>query len=392
AETFRAIGVCCSTDSLIWEDLPGATTPIYSRPAIVTPGKYFYRLAIAAGGNISLTSCRIASEVVMINVHDLPVPMASNSGPGCEGVSLTFTATGGGNYLWNGPGNFTSNTQSPIITNPLAGNSGMYYVKVTSEYGCINNDSTSVVINLNPRVGAGSDADICEGATTALQGSGVNAMSYTWSPATGLSNSSISNPSASPAETTLYILTVSNGVCQASDSVLVNVSKKPFANAGPDKAFIEGQFVTLSGEASGTNISYFWTPNLYLSSDAVLNPQVSPPYDTTYTLHVISNNGCGEATDKVLLRYFKDIYIPNAFTPNNDGLNDSWNVPVLPAFPLAEVSVYNRYGQLVFFNKGYTKQWDGTFKGIPQSSGVYCYVVDLKNGYKKLSGIVVLIR
>jgi len=211
-------------------------------------------------------------------------------------------------------------------------------------------------------------------------------------PVRGLSSSSIPTPSASPAQTTLYVLTVNNGVCKALDSVLVIVAKKPFANAGPDKAILQGQFVTLNGEASGTNISYLWTPSLYISSDTVLNPQVSPPYDTAYTLHVISNSGCGEATDKVLVRYYKDIYIPNAFTPNNDGSNDFWNLPVLPAFALAEVSVYNRYGQLVFFNKGYTKQWDGTFKGIPQPAGVYCYVIDLKNGFKKFSGTVVLIR
>ena len=88
----------------------------------------------------------------------------------------------------------------------------------------------------------------------------------------------------------------------------------------------------------------------------------------------------------------EEIFIPNAFTPNNDGLNDSWNIPGLWAFPLAEVSVYNRYGQLVFNNKGYTKQWDGRFKGLLQPLGTYTYSIDLKNGHKLISGTIMLIR
>ncbi len=79
------------------------------------------------------------------------------------------------------------------------------------------------------------------------------------------------------------------------------------------------------------------------------------------------------------VKYYKEIYIPTAFTPNNDGLNDRWNLPALPALPLAEVRVYNRYGQLIFYNKGYAKQWDGSFKGMPQPTGVYVYIIDLKN-------------
>jgi gliding motility-associated-like protein len=301
-------------------------------------------------------------------------------------------ASGGGSYLWTGPNNFVSNAQSPVISGASISDNGTYYVKVISEFGCINNDSTTLVVDVNPSVDAGASIRICEGSATTLQGSGTNTTSYIWSPDSGLSNSAVQTPSASPTETTLYFLTVKNGVCIASDSVLVTVSKKPVADAGPDKSFLKGQFATLDGNASGTNISYFWTPDLYLSSAAVLNPIVTPQFDTTYTLHVISNDGCGTATDDVLVRYFNDVYIPNAFTPNNDGVNDFWKIPILSAFPLAEVSVYNRYGELVFFNKGFTKPWDGTYKGTPQSSGVYGYIVDLKNGIKKFTGVVTLIR
>ncbi len=381
-----------SSDSVSFTDIPGANSAAFTTPAIITPGKYYYRLAVAEGGNISISSCRIASDFVTVNVNSLPVPSASNNSPVCEATSVTLTATGGGDYFWTGPGNFTSNVQSPEIINVSLSSNAMYYVKVTSPAGCINNDSTAIVINRNPVADAGDDANICEGSSTQLQGSAVNAASYSWSPAAGLSDPSNLSPFASPAKTTSYTLTVNDGVCKDSASVLISVLKKPTVNAGPDKAIVGNQTATLEGQVTGSDLTYFWTPNIYLSSDTILNPQVSPPFDTSYTFHVTSDYGCGTAMDTVRVKYFKDIYIPNAFTPNNDGLNDRWNLPALPAFSQAEVSVYNRYGQLIFFNKGYTNQWDGTFKGMPQSSGVYTFIIDLKNGLKKLYGIVMLIR
>jgi len=381
-----------STDSITWTDIAGANTTIYSIPAIFTPGNYFFRLAVAQANNISIPSCRIASDPVVLTVDPLPVPKASNNSPGCEGINITLTATDGSIFAWTGPNNYTSNVQSPTIPNALVTDNGKYYVKVTSAGGCINTDSTVVVINKNPLVNAGSDVSICEGTITQLQGSAVNAASWSWSPIPGLSDPSGLTPLASPDKTTLYVLTVNNGICSKADSVLVNVSEKPSANAGPDKVIVGNQFATLEGQATGSNISYYWTPDLYLFPDSVLTPQVSPHFDTAYTLHVISNDGCGESTDKVLVKYYKEVYIPNAFTPNNDGVNDHWNIPGLAAFPLAEVNVYNRLGELIFHNKGYTKQWDGTFKGVNQSSAVYCYTIDLKNGGRLLSGFVVLVR
>jgi gliding motility-associated-like protein len=380
-----------STDSVSFTDIAGANGPVYTNPAIITPGKYYYRLAVAEGNNITLASCKIASEFITVNVVPLPVPSASNTGPACEGNNITLSANGGTN-VWTGPGNYLSNAQSPIIPNASLSNNGIYYVTVTSPEGCINTDSTLVVISRNPSVDAGADVDICEGGTVKLQGNTINATSFTWFPVTGLSDPLSLSPVASPVQTTLYTLTASDGVCADSASVLVNVSKKPTANAGPDKAVTGTQTATLEGEVTGSNLTYFWTPDLYLSSDTALTTTVSPPFDTTYTLNVISNIGCGTATDKVLVRYFKEIYVPNAFTPNNDGLNDRWNTPALSAFPLAEVSVYNRYGQMIFYNKGNTNLWDGTFKGMPVSSGVYTYIIDLKNGFKKLYGIVSLLR
>jgi gliding motility-associated-like protein/uncharacterized repeat protein (TIGR01451 family) len=88
----------------------------------------------------------------------------------------------------------------------------------------------------------------------------------------------------------------------------------------------------------------------------------------------------------------KAIYIPKAFTPNDDNLNDRWRIPRLIYYPLAEVSIFNRYGQLVFFDKGNTKQWDGKTNGKKQPIGAYVYRIDFKNGAKIKGGTILLIR
>ena len=355
-----------SIDNISWADIPGATGTTYTIAPPAVPGNYFFRLAVAEGSNIFLPTCRIASQPFVLTVDPLPVAAAANNGPACEGTSVTLTSNSGAMYLWTGPGNYTSNKQSPVITNVSAGNSGKYYVTLTSGKGCINNDSTGVLINKSPAADAGDDVNVCEGGSIVLQGSTANVVSVSWSPEKGLSDPYSLTPLASPVTTTLYILTVSNGVCSNADSVLVNVQVPPSANAGPDKTVVGNQSSTLQGQATGSNISFYWAPDLFLFPNGSLTPQVSPPFDIDYVLHAVSNDGCGEASDTVHIKYYKAIYIPGAFSPNNDRLNDTWNIPSLTAFPLAEVKVYNRFGQLVFYGTGNTKEWDGRFKGILQ--------------------------
>lgn len=86
------------------------------------------------------------------------------------------------------------------------------------------------------------------------------------------------------------------------------------------------------------------------------------------------------------------VTIPNAFTPNNDGINDTWNIKNLDQYPNNTVDIFNRYGQKIYSSINYGIPWDGTFKGKNLPSGTYYYVIDLKNGNKTLSGYVALIR
>ncbi|MEO5562225.1 MAG: T9SS type B sorting domain-containing protein, partial [Chitinophagaceae bacterium] len=177
----------------------------------------------------------------------------------------------------------------------------------------------------------------------------------------------------------------------ASNKVIINVHPKPIVNAGPDRILLSGNTITLKGKAEGEDIDFVWDPPLYMNDNTILEPTVAPTRDLYYTLSAISAFGC-EKQDQMFVKFVNGIYVPTAFTPNNDGKNDTWEIPYLdPSFG-AEVSLYNRYGQVVYHTIGTTISWDGKINGMAQGSGAYVYVITSKTFNIKLTGTVILIR
>ena len=372
-----------------WNDIPGATTTNYtfSKTAI---GKYQYRLTVAEGTNIVLSNCRVASNVITITIHDLPVVSATCNSPVCENTSLTLNAGSGATFNWTGPAGFASTLQSPSFI-AQANAAGQYNVVVTDQFGCINTASTSAVIIPKPTAIVSSDQSFCEGASTVLSASGGN--TFAWSPSDGLSDTSIPNPTASPVQTTVYTVSVtSSNSCVDTASVRITVWNKPTASAGEDKVILKGESVQLNGMAGGSEISYSWSPVDFLNDPSLVQPVTHVPHDTTYTLQVVSNVGCGSAMDAVFVKVFNDIYIPTAFSPNNDSRNDTWRIEALVAFPKAVVSVFDRYGKKIFEGSGINSFWDGTYKGELQPAGAYVYMIDFKNQRPIKKGWVMLVR
>lgn len=380
-----------SSDSINWTDISNATTTTYNRPP-TTAGAYYYRLAVAEAGNINSPNCRIVSNVISFHVNTKPATSATSNSPVCEGATLSLTANGGSIYQWQGPNNYNSTGSPATINNVTLAAAGKYFVTVTSGGGCSQKDSVIVSIKAKPAANAGPDISLCEGKSTTLNATGGN--TYSWQPPTGLSATNIANPVASPSDSTAYIVTVTDNIsgCSANDTVLVNVFHTPTANAGPDKTIIEGDAVTLNGNATGEGVNYYWTPNVFINNANSLQPVVSPSHDTTYTLHVESTAGCGVATDEVFVKVFKKVTVPNAFSPNKDGINDTWQIVAINAYPDAEVNVFNRYGQVVFTSHGYNNPWDGTYNKNPLPVGTYYYVIDLKSGLPKLKGWLAILR
>ncbi|MFD0763607.1 gliding motility-associated C-terminal domain-containing protein [Mucilaginibacter lutimaris] len=359
-------------------------------------GTYQYRVGVISGPGASL-NCQTFSEPIVITVQKNPEFKLPPITYVCEGQALSIHADGGTDYLWTYPDGRTSTSHFLDVTpNVTAADEGTYTVTV-STIGCSKTSSTQVKVL--PAFNASVDNEnpvICKGLSVQLNVNGGN--SYKWfkdedSPATGLDHDDVKNPVASPTETTKYSVFVSNEGCIQQRIVTVTVIQPPTANAGTDRTMTEGETITLQGAVTGTSPRYFWTPADYMDDPTSLTPKISPPEDITYTLHVESAENCGVSyEDEMHVRVFKKLVVPSTFTPNSDGVNDTWRVANLSTYPQSVLTIYTREGGEVFRTVGDAKQWNGILNGKALPPGTYYYVIDLKNNLPKKSGWVLLMK
>jgi gliding motility-associated-like protein len=181
--------------------------------------------------------------------------------------------------------------------------------------------------------------------------------------------------------------------CISDTAKRVVVYLQPVIDAGPNFVVPQGTIITFGATANSSSLAFAWTtisgntPN----DPAKLKPSVIADQDGQYMLTATGQGSCS-ASDFVNIKVLKPIGIPNAFSPNKDGVNDTWNLENLRDYPRCSVDVYNRYGQIVFSINGYTKPWDGTYKGKDLPVGTYYYIIDPKNGFEKITGYVVILR
>lgn len=305
----------------------------------------------------------------------------------CTGTTYTVipkTATGGGatpTYQWFKNG-------IPV------GSGGLSYgeafndgdeikVIMTSVLGCVEpgtNPATSNTIKMEvlsipqPNV-VESDATFCSGKDTtytAAVGTGTTFMWY--------KDDRPLNKTTSPltvSESGLYYLKEDNGVCpRFSDTVTVVVIPTPIANAGSDIYVLENTNVTLNGSGGD---HYSWSTALIPNFSNIPNPSFTATENTLYVLKVSDKDNICWSTDEVNVFVERPVKIPNAFTPNKDSQNDTWEIENISGFPNVTFEVYNRWGTLVWKSTGNLKQWDGTNyrNGEVLPDGTYFYVIDL---------------
>jgi hypothetical protein len=235
------------------------------------------------------------SRVVTVNSNPT-VSISPSTAAICNGGNIQLTASGAVNYIWSPTSNLTSST----VANPTASPSSTttYSVTGTASNGCTATASRIVTVNSLPTVMISPNtAAICNGSNIQLTASG--ASTYTWSPSTNLSSSTIANPTASPSATTTYTVTGTDGnSCVGTASRIVTVNSLPSVTISPSVTTIcAGDNVQLV--ASG-GVSFVWSPSSGLSSTTIANPIASPSVNTTYTVVGTTANGCtGTATKLV---------------------------------------------------------------------------------------------
>ena len=270
-----------------------------------------------------------------------------------------------------------------------------YQVKMVVYSGetCFSTSDYTITVNANPIVTLSVIGSLCQNAAAVQITEDKNGFTGTGVfSGTGVSSSGLFDPSVSGAGTfnISYLFTAQTG-CTYSASQSITVYATPVITLPSSYYILSGGQTTLEAKATGDSLTYKWTPATGLSDVTILNPIASPTTDTQYQLTVTSAHGC-TASAMVSVYVLQAPVVPNAFTPNGDGINDTWDIKYLDSYPDCTVSIFNRYGQRLFYSVGYPVAWDGKYNGSPLPVGVYYYIINPKHGRGPISGSLTLLR
>lgn len=370
-----------------------------------TSGNYIVSLVASSANGCTSDTFRLT-----VKVNNKPVTNFSLSGTPCIDSIYKFTSTFPYNasvpasWYWNfDDGNSVSISNSNTVSHAYASAYNNLTVKHAVDLGggCISDTAFIVIplINPNPIADFTVKTDtLCDNAPVQFTSANVGVAQWNWSFGNGIGNNV-------PPFTRLYssvgnyniVLSIKDnfGCGSLPLTKTIRINPSPVVNAGTDKFVKSGSSVVMDASISpASSYTFLWTPGTYLGNPASLNPVFTAGNTTKYTLKATDNISHCSTSDDVLINVVSGLFMPNAFTPNKDGLNDKWTIPGLALYPEAVVTIYNRYGQVIYQTGSYYyNPWDGTYKGTPQTNGTYVYVIHLNDAAKQvLKGTVMIIR
>ncbi len=332
-------------------------------------------------------------DSVEVAVNPLPTVDAGPDQDICIGASASLLVTGADTYVWSP----ATSLDDPNIDNPVASpDSTQEYVVIGTDINaCVSSDT--MIVNVF-RISTVPDTSVCAGDSVQLNVFGSVGNTYTWTPIAGLSNPNIANPMAGPSSTTTYYVSVSNiAGCTDQDSVTITIFSAPTASfdmdvePGCEFAYVDFTNTSIDG------VDFFWDFNDGETSDEE-NPSHQFAYSGSFTvdLTVTNSDGCeSTATQSETVLSFDDYYditLPNVFTPNGDGDNDTYKV-IVPGriYECVDLTIYNRWGQIMFRSSGNNIQWDGhTTVGEACPEGTYMYTLEVND--KQYHGTLMLFK
>jgi gliding motility-associated-like protein len=371
-----------------------------------------------------LTGC---DSTVTVTVTQLP-PLTGNFNAAlCVGETVVVNGTTYGNGNLNGTEVFTSVlagcdstvtvsiTQLPsylstvnaefcegesVTVNGIVYNTeGTFLIPITSSTGCDSSITVNTTVFQNPVAEVSVTNETCDGlnngSATAIVSSGASPYSYVWNGTPG--GSSIQN--LIPGSNYILEVTDANG-CSASADFDIAPGLNVEVFAGNDTSIFRGESIQLNALTTGGTSGVFeWSPSASLTCSDCANPLATPTNDITYTVVYTDNQGACSASDQIRILVINDTpfcVFPDAFTPNNDGVNDFFK-GICEGVVNIEMRIYNRWGELVYEEggKNFLRGWDGIFKGRAAPAEVYVYYVDIEyeNGLpERLVSNLTLIR
>ncbi|MFN8296960.1 MAG: gliding motility-associated C-terminal domain-containing protein [Chitinophagales bacterium] len=272
-----------------------------------------------------------------------------NSPTICQGNSTQLTATGATSYTWTGGLAAISNPTTPTLTTTTT------YTVTGTTNGCTGSDTSTVIIIPNKITNI--SREICQGE-----------------------NVSIGNQSFS-TNGNFSVITQSADGCDSTVTLALTVHPLPVINAISDIILAKfDQQVQLNVSISSPVLSYNWSPVSAVNVDTIKNPTAQIKASTLFTVLVRDNHNCSNS-DSILIKMVDDcsnelIYIPSAFSPNNDGVNDCFGIISPPKLTNFRMTIFNRWGETVFNTTNELNCWDGTFKGTSVQSDSYVYIIN----------------
>jgi gliding motility-associated-like protein len=399
--TFTNTSQSFTTIASVFWDLGDNTTTT----AVVPPphtyaniGTYEVKLAITG-----MDGCKSDTLKKIISIGDYPVA-AFEAFDTCSGLApriIDNSVVDVGNLIswdWKVEGSSVSNLQAPALPEMTAGSYNIE-LQVVSDHGCTssNNSLQNIIIKPVPEIsmlvenGCVDIPVILEG-TQIDNGTQINVWQWNFNGVNGGAGQQISQTFE---ETGVYdvLLTAeaSNGCSGIANAPLF--INRAFANAGRDTIILKDVPFQLQGSGGGL---FEWTPTLGLDNWTIANPITTLQDDITYTLKVTTNEGCIDS-DQIKIQVFKGsfIYVPTGFTPDGNGLNDQLRPSYHGIKQLDYFTVFNRWGERIFFTKNLTGEWDGMYKGTRVASGVYVWMVraiDYVGKIYELKGTTTIIR
>lgn len=324
--------------------------------------------------NATLGSCAI-SDSVLVTVT--PRPSVNVSGPNslCSGTTANLIATTNATnptFSWTGGG--TNDT--------LNINTGGTYIVTVDDGGCSVSDTIVVQLIQTPVGTITGNTAFCPGDSAVLTANFSSATGYLWN--TGETTSSITVTSGG-----VYYVVATNSGCSGTDTTFVTAYAQPNADftTNPVSPFLFGTTASINDATSiaapDSVVSWTWLIDGNLvSSDADFSYLFPLAGDYPVTLYVMSNNGCVDTITKII-SVIAEITIPNVFSPGTSpGANDMFVIQNLEYYPNSSLSIFNRWGEVVYESSDYQNNWDGKHKGnnkiVP--SGTYFYILTLNDG------------
>ena len=250
----------------------------------------------------------------------------------------------------------------------------VYNTAACDNYTCCNQPGLTIT----------GDTIICNGESTTLNASGSGVI--TWTNLQNNQTTSQTTITLQPVTSVSYMATATdaNG-CSSTNVVTVHVDQMPVLNLTKSNDIQCGQ--SWSQLSAGTTAQmYEWIPAIGLSSNTISNPIATPLVTTSYTL-TATNGACIDSASIIVMvdpGSTAPLSIPNAFSPNGDGLNDCLKVLGPTKYKSFYFAIYNRWGQKVFETDDASICWDGTMNGKPVSPGTYFYYIKAETHCEKI--------